>query len=166
MKISIIAAMDENRVIGKDNKLPWEKLPADMAWFRKHTMGKPTVMGRTTFESLPEPLKGRIVIVLTRDKDFRAQGCIIVYSVEEVIGLANGMEDWEELMVSGGESIYRQFLPLADKLYLTFIKGEFEGDASFPDYVEKEWNMLSHSTHAEDAENEHSMTFCTYERTA
>lgn len=126
MSITLIAAMDRNRTIGIGNKLPW-RLPAEMALFTKHTLGKTVVMGRKTFESLPKPLKDRHNVVLTRQSDFVSEGCETVHSIEEVLSRFGA----EELMVIGGTEIYTQFLPIADKLHLTAVDVEVAGGDAF-----------------------------------
>ena len=131
-KISIIAAIAENRAIGKNNKLLWH-IPQDMKHFRKITSGHPVVMGRKTYESLGRPLPDRTNIVVTRDKLFRAKGCIICYSLDIAIRTA-GAKDSQEIFIIGGGKIYEQAITLADKLYLTVVKGNYEADTYFPDY--------------------------------
>ena len=143
MIISIIAAMDKNRVIGKDNSLPW-KLPEDMKRFKKLTSNKPVIMGRKTFESIGKALPNRKNIIITRDKKYKAQGCIVVHSVDEALKAA---KENEEAMVMGGAQIYKEFLPLANKMYLTFIDKNFEGNAYFPEYSKKEWKEVKREEH-------------------
>ena len=126
--ISIIAAMDQNRLIGANNQLPW-RLPADMRWFRKNTLGKPVIMGRKTFESLGKPLPDRSNIVVSRDPAFEAEGCRVFTDTETALSYAAGLGD--ELMIIGGASFYGQMLERADRLYLTVIRQVFEGDAWF-----------------------------------
>ena len=138
MIISLIAAMSRNRVIGKNNTLPW-KLPEDMERFREITLGKPVVMGRKTFESIGKPLPKRLNIIITRDKNYRQDGCIVVHSADEALKAAKGSE---EIMVIGGEQIFKEFLPKADKMYLTFIDEDFEGDAYFPEYNKHDWKEV------------------------
>src|SRR3989338_8105608 len=144
MIISLIAAMDKNRVIGKDNSLPW-KLPEDMKRFRGITKGKPVIMGRKTFESIGRPLPDRKNIIITRDRNYKAEGCIVVNSKEEALNAAKGSE---EVMIIGGEQIFEEFLPIANKMYLTFIDKEFEGDAYFPEYDNAEWKEISREEHS------------------
>lgn len=134
--ISLIVAHDKNHVIGQNNKMPWH-LPGDLAYFKKTTMGKPIIMGRNTFESIGRPLPGRRNIVITRNNAYAADGIEIVHSVEEALEL---VKDQEEIMVIGGQQIFTEVLPLADRLYITKIDFEFEGDTFFPaydDWVEK-----------------------------
>lgn len=138
MIISLIAAMSRNRVIGKNNTLPWN-LPEDMKRFREITSGKPVVMGRKTFESIGKPLPKRTNIIITRDKNYKQDGCIVVHSADDSLKAAKGSE---EIMIIGGEQIFREFLPRADKMYLTFIDEDFEGDAYFPEYNKHEWTEV------------------------
>jgi dihydrofolate reductase len=161
MKISLIAAMDENRVIGIDNRLPW-KLPADMQWFRQHTLGKPVLMGRTTFDSLGrKPLPGRMNVVLSRQTQTDVPGVHFVKSVDEAFAL---LRDQAEIMVIGGASFYEQLLPLADTLYLTIVHHRFTGDAYFPDYTQYKWHIRMEKPIAEDEKNLYAMTFYILER--
>ena len=155
MIISLIAAMDKNRVIGKNNTLPWS-MPADLKRFREITKGKPVIMGRKTFESIGRPLPDRLNIVMTRDKNYRAKGCVMVHSVEEAIAAAG---DAAEIMVIGGAEIFGQFLPLADKMYLTIIDAEFEGDTFFPEYDPKEWKKITWQEFPADLKNPHPSVF-------
>ena len=130
MPITLIAAIDRNRVIGTDNRLPW-RLPDDTAFFVRMTRGKTVLMGRLTFESLPGgPLKNRTNVVLTRNPDYRPEGCEVVHSVEAALERYGRGDD--ELMVAGGAEIYKQTINLVDKIYLTRIFHTFEGDAFFP----------------------------------
>jgi len=128
MKISIIAAMAENRVIGRKGTIPWN-IPADRRRFRELTMGHPLIMGRKTFESIGRPLPGRANIVLSRQRDFRAKGCIVAASLDDAL-LA--CADAEQIFICGGVELYREALPLADYIYLTVVHMECEGDAFFP----------------------------------
>lgn len=156
MIISLIAAMGRNRVIGKDNSLPW-KLPADMKRFRELTLGKPVVMGRKTFESIGKPLPNRKNIILTRDKNYRADGCIVVHSAKGALKAAEGAQ---EAMIIGGEQIFREFLPKASRMCLTFIGKDFEGDAYFPEYSKNEWKEVKREEH----ENDYEYAFVDLER--
>lgn len=138
MRVSIIAAMDRNRVIGRDNSLPWH-LPADLLWFKKNTMGKPVVMGRKTYESIGRPLPGRTNIVLSRDLNYQAEGCVVVHTLEEAIRVA---EEGEEIMIIGGAQLFEQLLSRANRLYLTRIDAEFDGDSYFPSLESGEWRVV------------------------
>ena len=159
-KISIIVAIGNNRVIGINNKLPWN-LPADMEHFRQLTAGKPVIMGQKTFESIGKPLPDRTNIILSRDNNFKPQGCIVVHSIKEALNAANGAE---EVMIAGGVSIYSQFLPLADRMYLTLIEGNFEGDAYFPEFNRDDWNEVERIENEPDKDNPYKYTFITLER--
>jgi dihydrofolate reductase len=132
--ISIIAAVAENRAIGLKNKLLWD-IPEDMKHFSSITRGHPVIMGQKTFESIGKPLPNRVNIVLTKEPDLKIEGCIIVNSIEQALAEAK-KHDQEEIFFIGGGMVYRQALPLADKLYLTVVKGDFEADTYFPDYSE------------------------------
>jgi dihydrofolate reductase len=161
MIISLIAAMADERVIGINNTLPW-KLPADMQWFRKHTLGKPVVMGRKTFESFGgRPLPQRMNIVVTADRDYVAEGVVVVHSIDEALQAAG---DVEEVMIIGGASFYEQMLPRADRFYLTKVHGRFEADAWFPEYESYGWHEVEHEEHAVDERNAYAMTFLILER--
>ncbi len=131
-QISIIAAMTNNHVIGKNNALPWH-LPADLKHFKNITMGKPIIMGRKTFESIGKPLPGRQNIILTRDKNYHIDGCTIIHSLDELQSCTNAAE----IFVIGGAEIYKQLLPLTQKLYLTFIDTEIDGDSYFPEWQKR-----------------------------
>lgn len=130
--ISIIAAISENRAIGKDNKLLWH-IPEDMIRFKKITSGHPVIMGRKTYESMGKMLPNRINIIVTRHSDYQVTGGFVFTSLPEAINFAKE-RDSNEIFIIGGGEIYRQALPLADKLYLTVVQGNFEGDTFFPDY--------------------------------
>ena len=161
MKISMIAAMADDRVIGIDNTLPW-KLPNDMKWFRQQTMGKPIVMGRKTFESFgAKPLPGRSNIIITRDKNYQAVDCIVVHSIDEAIDAAG---DVAEIMIIGGASFYEQMLPRADRLYLTFVHTKVDGDAWFPDWDKNDWQEVEHIDHVADEKNLHAHSFVILDR--
>lgn len=130
--ISIIAAIGENRELGKDNKLLWH-IPEDFARFKKITSGHPVIMGRTTYESIGKPLPGRTNIIVTRNKDYKAKGCRICNSLENAIEVASQINN-SEIFIIGGGQIYEQGIKHADKLYLTIVKGKFTADTFFPNY--------------------------------
>jgi dihydrofolate reductase len=159
--LSVIAAMARNRVIGRDNKLPWH-LPADLAHFKTTTLGKPMIMGRRTWESLPGLLPGRPHIVVTRDPDYRAEGARVAHSLEQAIALAAELGD--EVMLIGGAELYAQALPLADRLYLTEVDAEVEGDAWFPAFDPADWSLQSREEHGADARNAYPYRFLSYRR--
>jgi dihydrofolate reductase len=131
-RINIIAAIGKNRELGKDNTLLWD-IPEDMMRFRKLTTGRTVIMGQKTHESIGRPLPNRNNIVLTQDISFEAPGCVVCYSLDEAMRKAQEIEK-EEVFVIGGGSVYVQALPLAQRLYLTLVEGEFEADVFFPEY--------------------------------
>ena len=142
-RVSIIAAIGHNRVVGKDNDLLWH-IPDDLKRFKELTLGHPVIMGRRTWESLPErvrPLPGRTNIVVTRDNDWSAEGALIAHSLEEALAIAKE-HDQEEVFVIGGGQIYAQALPHTDRLYLTLIDDEKEGHVYFPPYESEFTNIL------------------------
>ena len=139
MKISIIVAASANNVIGVDGQLPW-RLPEDLRHFKAITMGKPMIMGRATFDSIGKALPGRQSIVLTRQDDFSAEGCDVVATVDDALNAAGNAE---EVMIVGGGEIYRQFLPRADRIYLTRVQAEIDGDTTFPELDMSEWNVVA-----------------------
>ena len=161
MRVSLIAAMAQNRVIGRDNQLPW-RLPADLQHFKKITMGKPIVMGRKTWQSIGRPLPGRTNIVITRDANFQAEGCVVVHSIDGAIQAADGND---ELMIIGGANLYEQTLGQAERLYLTRIKADVEGDAWFPQLEDNKWKQVECESFTADAKNEYDYEFVVYERT-
>lgn len=160
MIISLIWAMADNRVIGIENRLPW-KLPADMQWFRKQTMGKPIVMGRKTFESFgARPLPGRTNIVITHDQAYQTEGAIVVHSIDEALQAAG---DAEEVMIIGGASFYAQMLPRADRLYVTLVHSKFEGDACFPEVDFATWREVERHDCGADEKNPYACSFLVYQ---
>lgn len=162
--LSVIAAMARHRVIGRDNALPWH-LPADLQHFKATTLGKPMIMGRKTWESLPGLLPGRPHIVITRDPDYHAEGAQIAHSLPQAINLAAAhMGATGELMLIGGANLYAQALPLADRLYLTEVDAEVEGDAWFPDVDLSDWSLVSREDHVADARNRYPYRFLSYQR--
>jgi dihydrofolate reductase len=160
MRLSIVVAMDSNRLIGKDNDLPWY-LPADLVFFKKLTTGNAILMGRKTFDSIGRPLPNRRNIVITRNTDIEITGCEVVNSIEEALLLA---QREAEVMVIGGAKLYQQILPLADRLYITKIEGEFDGDTYFPPYDEKNWRQVSCESHLADKKNNHPCHFVVFEK--
>ena len=156
MNISIIAAVSRNNVIGCKNVLPWH-LPEDMKYFQKITMEKPVIMGDKTFESIGGALPKRTNIVLSKDKNYKAPGCTIAHSIKEALKIAS--KENEEIMIIGGESIYKQFLSLANKMYLTFIDADFKGDTYFPKYDKEEWKEIKRTNHPADKKNPYPYSF-------
>lgn len=157
--ISLIAALAVDRVIGMENAMPWN-LPADLAWFKRNTLNKPVIMGRLTWESIGRPLPDRKNIVISSNpiEDSRVEW---VSSMEAAIAACS---DAEEIMVIGGGNIYEQFLPLAQRLYLTHIDAEVEGDTHFPDYSPDEWQSTFSEFHDADINNSHGYCFEILER--
>ncbi|MBN4060542.1 dihydrofolate reductase [bacterium AH-315-I20] len=160
--ISLIWAMDNNRLIGTNNQMPWSisDIPADMAWFRKNTLGKAVLMGRKTFESIGKPLPKRRNIILSRQKDLEIEGCEVIHSLEEAMNMFKN----EELMVMGGAEIYALALPFADKLYITHIEHSFNGDAWFPKMDMQPWKRQHCESRAPDEQNKYAHQFEIYER--
>ena len=143
MKISLIVAVSRNGAIGLNNQLPWY-LPDDLKYFKSVTMGKPLIMGRKTFDSIGRPLPGRANIVLTRDPQWTSDGVEVVQSVEQALvagEIACEAADVDEIMVIGGEQIYRMTIDLADRIYLTQVDADVEGDAFFPDIDLNNWSQ-------------------------
>lgn len=149
MHISIIVAMDRNRVIGDKGSLPWH-LPADLKRFKRLSMGRPILMGRKTHESIGRPLPGRENIILTRDASYSAPGCVVVHSVGDALSTAAGAE---ELLVIGGAEIYGALLPHADRMYVTHVDGAFEGDTCFPTFNEGDWEETAREHQPADETN-------------
>jgi dihydrofolate reductase len=155
MRISLIAALGNNRVIGKDNAMPWH-LPADLRYFKRITLGKPIIMGRKTFDSIGRPLPGRTSIIVTRDPDYHADGCVTVSSVDAALQAAKGAE---EVMVIGGAELFNQILGRANRLYLTEIHADFAGDAHFPALDKAEWREVERQDHPADTYNPYPYSF-------
>lgn len=160
--LSAIAAMAENRVIGLDNRMPWH-MPADLKHFKTVTSGHPVLMGRKTFESIGKPLPNRANIILTRDKQFSAQDCIVVSHPDAALSMAQEL-DQEEVFVIGGAEIYRALLPRVDRIYLTIIHHQFAGDAYFPELNPAEWREVSREKHLADEKNAYDYSFIIFER--
>ncbi|GLR72548.1 type 3 dihydrofolate reductase [Agaribacter marinus] len=164
MKVSIIAAMAKNRIIGKDNQMPWH-LPADLKHFKSVTLGKPVLMGRKTYESIGKALPGRTNIVISRNVEYKLDDARVVESVEEAMSLASTLSS--EVMVIGGGAIYEALLPKATHLYLTFIDLSTDGDTVFPDYESVgSWQIVETEKHSADDKNPHDYTFVTLARSS
>ena len=160
MILSIIAALAENKVIGVKGGLPWY-LPADLAHFKKLTMGKPVIVGRTTYQTIGRPLPGRRMIILTRDKNYRAAGSEVAHSVREALELVRGSD---EVMVAGGAKVYEEFLPFVSRMYLTLVQAEVPGDVYFPEYEAGQWTEVARVNHAPDRRNQYPYSFVTLEK--
>lgn len=159
MKISLVLAASENDIIGKGNALPW-RLPADLKYFKTVTLGKPIVMGRKTWESLGKPLPGRTNIVMTR-RPLQFSGCVVV---EDVAAALRAAGDADELMVIGGADIFREFLPLAQRIYLTRVHAVIDGDVVFPLPEPAQWRELSRQDYPADERHAYPFSFIVLER--
>jgi dihydrofolate reductase len=160
--ISLIAALAENRVIGRDNGLPWH-LPADLAHFKRLTLDKPIVMGRRTWESLPGLLPRREHIVVTRKPGYEALGARVVGSPGEAVAAAAGAP---EVMVVGGAALFRALMPRAHRMYLTVVAARVEGDVLFPEWDPACWREVERTARPRDQNNPFDLTFLTLERIA
>jgi dihydrofolate reductase len=160
MNITLIAAMSENRVIGKDNQLIWH-FPEDLKHFRKQTSGHHVIMGRKTFESVGRPLPKRINIIITRQTDYSAEGCLIAHSLEEAIAL---VENDEQPFIVGGAEIYTQALSLAHSIELTVIHGVYEGDSFFPEFDHSIWKLARVERKEADDKHIHPYEFLSYKK--
>ncbi len=168
MKLSMIVAVAENGVIGRNNALPWY-LPNDLKYFKQTTMGKPVIMGRKTYESIGKPLPGRTNIVITRQADYQPEGVKVVSSVEAARELAESVcliDGQEEAMIMGGAEIYALALPHTDRLYLTEVHADVEGDAFFPEYDKSLWQEVAREDFAAEGPNPYNYSFVVYEAKA
>ncbi|WP_304985855.1 dihydrofolate reductase [Coxiella-like endosymbiont] len=155
MLITLVAAMDKNRLIGQRNQLPWH-LPADLAHFKSVTLGKPIIMGRKTFESIEKPLPLRHNIVISRQPSLRIEGCKIFSSVDEAL---NALADESEVMIIGGGRLFKETLPKAHKMILTIIEHSFEGDIYFPLWNADKWIVVSKIKHGPNENNLYAFSF-------
>jgi dihydrofolate reductase len=144
--ISFIVAMSENRVIGVDGKLPWH-IPEDLKRFKKITGGHPVIMGRKTFDSIGKPLPNRTNVIITRNKDWRAEGVVTTHSFHDAVEIANRQPGSEEIFIIGGGEIFKEALAEADKIYLTIVHQKIKGDAFFPEIDEKEFKVTLDEKH-------------------
>jgi len=166
MKLSLICAMDENMVIGRNNALPWH-LPEDLKYFKRTTMGKCIIMGRRTFESIGRPLPGRTNIIVTRSRDYEVENARVVDSLSDAIELAENVsfiEGVDEAFVIGGAELYRHALPYVDRLHLTMVHAEIDGDTYFPDFDVNEWEQVSREYFEADETNPYPYSICVFER--
>ena len=157
--ITLIVAVADNGVIGRNNALPWH-LPEDLKRFKRLTMGKPIVMGRKTFESIGKPLPGRHNIIVTRDANYRREGATVVHGIDEAVLAA---EAAAEIMVIGGADLFRLFLPRATRIHLTRVHGDIEGDVLWP-ALDDTWGVVESELHAADERHAWSMTFEVWEK--
>ncbi|WP_415892764.1 type 3 dihydrofolate reductase [Neptuniibacter sp. PT8_73] len=161
MNLAIIVAQAKNRVIGVNNKLPWH-LPEDLRYFKQVTMGKPIIMGRNTYESIGRPLPGRTNIVISRQESYAPQGVKVVSSLEAAIDMAESVamiDGASEAMVIGGGQIYAQTLEKADRLYLTEVDAEIEGDAWFPEFARENWKEVGREDFSAEGPNPYNYSF-------
>ena len=178
MQIALVVALDRSGLIGREGGLPWH-LPADLRHFKALTMGKALIMGRATYESIGRPLPGRFNIVMTRQRGYQAPGCFVagnkvaaLAAAAAHVSAAMGREasgtstDGEEVMVIGGASIYRLFMTEAQRIYLTRVEGEFEGDVYFPRLLADKWRIVAEEVRSADERNPYQLHFLTLERRA
>lgn len=166
IKISMVVAVSQNRVIGKDNDMPW-RLSTDLKRFKALTLGKPVIMGRKTWESIGRPLPGRLNIVITRNADFAVQGASVVHSLDEAIALAKTHaenEQIDEICIIGGGNIYRQALSMTGIVHLTHVLADVEGDTGFPDLDPAEWQVLSSEDVPAGEKDSYPTRYCVYQR--
>ena len=156
--LSLCVAMDKRGLIGCNNALPWH-LPADLKHFRAITMGKPIIMGRKTYESIGRPLPGRLNIVLSRDTKLSLAGCQVLHDFDELLAFT---QNYEECVVIGGSSIYKRLLPMVERLYVTWVDGEFEGDCYFPDFQPEKWQEIERQEFSPDKDNLYPYSFTVY----
>lgn len=159
-RVALIVAMSRNRVIGRGNAIPW-RIPAELARFKSLTMGHHIVMGRKTWDSIGRLLPGRTTIVLSRNPDFRVEGALTARSLDEALALAAGDP---EVFVIGGEEVFRLALPRADRIYLTTVDVEVEGDTFMPPFDPSAWRLVAHEAHPADAANPLPWVLETYDR--
>lgn len=161
--INIIAAISKNNVLGKENKLLWH-LPKDFKFFKDTTLGHPIIMGRKTFESLPKALPGRTNIIITGDRNYKKDGALITHSLEEAIKA--GLSEDKEVFICGGGQIYKEALEknLVDKIYITEIDVEIEGDAFFPTFNKDDWEISKKECHTKDEKHDFDFCFVEYLR--
>jgi len=166
VKLALVWAMARNRVIGRNNALPWH-LPEDLKFFKRVTMGKPIIMGRKTWESIGRPLPGRCNIVISRNQDFKADGIAAVSSLQQAISLAGQIslrDGVDEVCVIGGAEIYHQALPLADRLYLTQVHADVEGDTFFPEFDLSQWQEVEREDFSASSANPCDYSFLVLEK--
>jgi dihydrofolate reductase len=159
MRVSLIVAVAENGVIGKDNALPW-RLPADLKRFRRLTIGHPVIMGRRSYESIGRPLPERTNIVVTRRPTYQVHGCLIAHSLEAAFSLAGGAA---EVFVIGGAELYTQSLACADRIYLTQLHAQVDGDTFFPSFNRADWHETARERHHADSQHAYHYSFVTFE---
>lgn len=160
MKLSIIVAASRNNVIGKDNQLIW-RLSADLKRFKALTTGHTIIMGRKTFDSIGKPLPNRTSVIITRQEDYKQEGCIVVHSLEEAL---EAVKDQEKVFIIGGGTIYKEAIDKADELYLTRVHSDFFGDTFFPEIKPEQWESVARQDCLPDEKNEYAYSFIDYKR--
>ena len=166
MKVAMIVAMAENRVIGRNNQLPWY-LPNDLKYFKQVTLGKPVIMGRKTFDSIGKPLPGRLNLVVTRQTDWQFEGVKVAHSLTDALHIGRAAAEFDgvtEVMLIGGAQLYAEALPLADRLYLTEVHAEVAGDAWFPEFDKAQWQEQARQSFAAEGPNPYDYSFVVYDR--
>ncbi len=156
--LTLIVAAAENQVIGRNGELPW-RLPADLQWFKRHTLGHPILMGRKTWDSLGRPLPGRSNLVISRQADLQLPGAHVFQTPSEALAYARQLDGSEEVFGIGGAEIYRLLLPFTDRILLTRVHAEVEGDVFFPDLPAAEWREVAREEHSADDRHAHAFTF-------
>lgn len=162
MRLSLVLAASRNGIIGRGGGLPW-RMPADLAHFKRLTMGHHVIMGRKTWESIGRPLPGRTFVVLSHDPDLRIEGCSVVCTLEEALAVARSAGE-DQAFVIGGAQIYALALPRADRVHLTRIEADVEGDTRAPDFEALGWREVERDEHPADERNPHPYAFCVLER--
>jgi len=162
--ISLLVAMDKNRLIGKNNDLPW-RLPNDLKFFKSVSTGHTIIMGRKTYESMNAPLPNRQNVVVTRKQDFEAEGCEVIHSLDPVLEWDKENPDTEYIVI-GGSYIFEEILDKADRMYITWIDEAFEGDTYFPEFHEENWTLTKKDKGTKDEKNPYDYYFCQYDRKA
>ena len=160
MTISLIVAVAENNVIGKNNQLAWH-LPADLKLFKNLTTGHHIIMGRKTYESIGKPLPNRISVIITRQENYKAEGCLVIKSLQDAIEIS---KNDEEVFIIGGAEIFREAIPIADKIYLTRIHHSFEGDTFFQELDQNAWEETKRIDFNPDEKNKYPYSFCILEK--
>jgi len=160
MSLSLIVAMARNRTIGINNALPW-RCPEDLKHFKSLTMGHHMIMGRKTFDSIGKPLPGRTTVIVTRNAELKVEGCVVAHSLQQAI---SACADDSEIFIVGGAELYAQALPLVNKLYITEIQKDVEGDAHFPSFNKEEWQLISKEAHSQETPQALEYHFTSYQR--
>jgi dihydrofolate reductase len=166
MKLAFVVAMSQNRVIGIDNQLPW-RLPEDLKWFKRVTLGHPIIMGRKTYESIGRPLPGRTNIVVTRQKQWSQEGAVVAHGIDSALEKAVNQarrDGVDEIYIIGGEELFRQSFNKVDRLYLTQVQAHLDGDAFFPEFDGSDWREVDREDHLADPQNPYDYSFIVLDR--